>query len=364
MNLTYYYYFLNCVYNITFIYFQAFDAAESLGIPKVMEHSDMVILAVPDKLAVMTYLYQLKAYFTGQKLDSMNLYNIRKNESVKQCTEMDIKNHNFNIIDKDRNNSMLVNKTVNTSIGQNSTALSNADSTNSNSVTETKSECLTAKTQPNIKHSTSSINVNKKGKIETLSSFAKSLASRKSKSAQLHNSSSVKKPTKNSEIRSTSHNALRNGNERDSLLSSNEVERPKLMTRRQLMNPFDSDTEEEELLARQNNFPDDTAASLKQGTNKELLMPSDGNKEPQKSSDSNKELLPHSHSKNTHLFEEIPPIIADEIVDPERTLSLSSIDLSDIDVPGLLDLSPTRITTGYSLNQDNFIHAEKETVLK
>ncbi|XP_076442759.1 EH domain-binding protein 1-like [Babylonia areolata] len=46
----------------------AFDAAAQLGIPKVIEPADMVLLAVPDKLCVMTYLHQLRSYFTGQAL--------------------------------------------------------------------------------------------------------------------------------------------------------------------------------------------------------------------------------------------------------------------------------------------------------
>lgn len=46
----------------------AFDAAEFLGIPRVIEPRDMSLLAVPDKLAVMTYLYQLRAHFTGHQL--------------------------------------------------------------------------------------------------------------------------------------------------------------------------------------------------------------------------------------------------------------------------------------------------------
>lgn len=46
----------------------AFDAAERLGIPRVIEPRDMSMLAVPDKLAVMTYLYQLRAHFTGHQL--------------------------------------------------------------------------------------------------------------------------------------------------------------------------------------------------------------------------------------------------------------------------------------------------------
>lgn len=43
----------------------AFDAGEALGISRVIDPADMDLLAVPDKLAVMTYLYQLRAHFTG-----------------------------------------------------------------------------------------------------------------------------------------------------------------------------------------------------------------------------------------------------------------------------------------------------------
>ncbi len=49
----------------------AFEAAEKLGIPRVIEPADMVLLAVPDKLAVMTYLHQLRAHFTGQEVALM-----------------------------------------------------------------------------------------------------------------------------------------------------------------------------------------------------------------------------------------------------------------------------------------------------
>ncbi|KAK6180981.1 hypothetical protein SNE40_008935 [Patella caerulea] len=51
----------------------AFDAASKLGIPKLIEPADMVLLAVPDKLIVMTYLHQLRAYFTGQTLEVQQL---------------------------------------------------------------------------------------------------------------------------------------------------------------------------------------------------------------------------------------------------------------------------------------------------
>lgn len=48
---------------------KAFEAGEKIGIPRVIEPSDMSLLAVPDKLAVMTYLYQLHAHFTGRQLE-------------------------------------------------------------------------------------------------------------------------------------------------------------------------------------------------------------------------------------------------------------------------------------------------------
>lgn len=48
---------------------KAFDAGEALGIPRVIEPADMDVLNVPDKLAVMTYLYQLRAHFTGHELE-------------------------------------------------------------------------------------------------------------------------------------------------------------------------------------------------------------------------------------------------------------------------------------------------------
>ncbi|XP_050511479.1 EH domain-binding protein 1-like protein 1 isoform X1 [Diabrotica virgifera virgifera] len=48
---------------------KAFDAGDRLGIPRVIEPTDMHMLAVPDKLAVMTYLHQLRAHFTGHQLE-------------------------------------------------------------------------------------------------------------------------------------------------------------------------------------------------------------------------------------------------------------------------------------------------------
>ena len=49
-------------------YVQAFDtAASQFGVPKVLEVADMVLRKVPDRLSVMTYLFQLRAYFTREQ---------------------------------------------------------------------------------------------------------------------------------------------------------------------------------------------------------------------------------------------------------------------------------------------------------
>ncbi|XP_035531308.1 uncharacterized protein LOC118338169 isoform X3 [Morone saxatilis] len=57
---------------------KAFDGFAELGISRLMEPSDMVMLAVPDRLIVMTYLNQIRTHFTGQELSVLH---IEKNSS-------------------------------------------------------------------------------------------------------------------------------------------------------------------------------------------------------------------------------------------------------------------------------------------
>ncbi|KAG2469313.1 MERTK kinase, partial [Polypterus senegalus] len=57
---------------------EAFDGFASLGISRLLEPADMVLLSVPDKLIVMTYLCQIRAHFTGQEL---NVIQIEHNSS-------------------------------------------------------------------------------------------------------------------------------------------------------------------------------------------------------------------------------------------------------------------------------------------
>ncbi|XP_031733545.1 mucin-17 isoform X12 [Anarrhichthys ocellatus] len=52
---------------------KAFDGFAELGISRLMEPSDMVMLAVPDRLIVMTYLNQIRTHFTGQQLSVLHI---------------------------------------------------------------------------------------------------------------------------------------------------------------------------------------------------------------------------------------------------------------------------------------------------
>nr|XP_060614301.1 EH domain-binding protein 1-like protein 1 isoform X4 [Anolis sagrei ordinatus] len=51
----------------------AFDGFASLGISRLMDPADMVFLTVPDRLIVLTYLCQIRAHFTGQELNVVQL---------------------------------------------------------------------------------------------------------------------------------------------------------------------------------------------------------------------------------------------------------------------------------------------------
>ena len=66
------------IYLLFFFTLKAYDGFASIGISRLLEPSDMVLLAIPDKLTVMTYLYQIRAHFRGQEL---NVVQIEENSS-------------------------------------------------------------------------------------------------------------------------------------------------------------------------------------------------------------------------------------------------------------------------------------------
>uniref|UniRef100_A0A8C5HUR0 EH domain-binding protein 1-like protein 1 n=1 Tax=Gouania willdenowi TaxID=441366 RepID=A0A8C5HUR0_GOUWI len=51
----------------------AFDGFAELGISRLLEPSDMMLRAVPDRLIIMTYLSQIRAHFTGQELSVLHI---------------------------------------------------------------------------------------------------------------------------------------------------------------------------------------------------------------------------------------------------------------------------------------------------
>ncbi|RVE60163.1 hypothetical protein OJAV_G00178050 [Oryzias javanicus] len=52
---------------------KAFDGFAELGIPRLLDPSDLVLLEVPDHLIVMTYLNQIHTHFTGQQLSVLHI---------------------------------------------------------------------------------------------------------------------------------------------------------------------------------------------------------------------------------------------------------------------------------------------------
>ncbi|XP_052436570.1 EH domain-binding protein 1-like isoform X5 [Carassius gibelio] len=78
---------------------KAYDGFASLGISRLLEPSDMVLLAIPDKLTVMTYLYQIRAHFSGEEL---NVVQIEANSSRSTYKVGDFETDTNSSIDQDK----------------------------------------------------------------------------------------------------------------------------------------------------------------------------------------------------------------------------------------------------------------------
>ncbi|KAG7283527.1 LOW QUALITY PROTEIN: hypothetical protein CRUP_012587 [Coryphaenoides rupestris] len=78
---------------------KAYDGFASLGISRLLEPSDMVLLAIPDKLTVMTYLYQIRAHFSGEEL---NVVQIEANSSCSTYKVGDFETDTNASIDQDK----------------------------------------------------------------------------------------------------------------------------------------------------------------------------------------------------------------------------------------------------------------------
>uniref|UniRef100_A0A4W4EDI7 EH domain binding protein 1 n=1 Tax=Electrophorus electricus TaxID=8005 RepID=A0A4W4EDI7_ELEEL len=78
---------------------KAYDGFASLGISRLLEPADMVLLAIPDKLTVMTYLYQIRAHFSGEEL---NVVQIEANSSRSTYKVGDFETDTDSSIDQDK----------------------------------------------------------------------------------------------------------------------------------------------------------------------------------------------------------------------------------------------------------------------
>lgn len=178
----------------------AFDAAEQLGIPRVIEPTDMNLLAVPDKLAVMTYLHQLRAHFTGHQL---HIEQIGKTSDESSYVIGNYKSDNIS--------TNLLN------LEQLKMHLNNQSSFD-------EEDCNKSPTQ-------------KKDVKNLLISGSKNFIGK------------VLSPTKDKQMQFPGQNKNNNENEQQ---TSNNLEQPKekpiLMTRLQLTDPFASDEEDEQII--------------------------------------------------------------------------------------------------------------------
>ncbi|XP_051579574.1 EH domain-binding protein 1-like isoform X2 [Myxocyprinus asiaticus] len=78
---------------------KAYDGFAGLGISRLLEPSDMVLLAIPDKLTVMTYLYQIRAHFSGEEL---NVVQIEANSNRSTYKVGDFETDTNSSIDQDK----------------------------------------------------------------------------------------------------------------------------------------------------------------------------------------------------------------------------------------------------------------------
>ncbi|XP_076306130.1 EH domain-binding protein 1-like isoform X8 [Tachypleus tridentatus] len=324
---------------------KAFDAAFSLGIPRLIEPSDMVILAVPDKLAVMTYLYQLRAHFTGQEVKVQQIgqtatdstYTIREPDS-----------------DEDSLPPLpLLTSSVTDSSGSELSSLQSATTDLSVSISKqsNRTHHPVGDTQVNASQSFQKLVLEPYQQIpgHSPSQSDPKAEEEKINFVKLKSNDLIKFP-KNFTV---SKDSLAKDKSQSSVQDQKITpqEKPKLMTRKQLMNPFDSDGEEEEELAAQNQPPTlSVTVECSSSANVISSSPTENQSfscvstsgEPvrrlQKLKDS---ILEPSHFPHIEKSASEPPIT--------RSSSFMEGEECVDEVLGLLDLSPTKLNRTHSL---------------
>lgn len=294
---------------------KAFEAAFSLGIPKIIEANDMLALTIPDRLSVMTYLYQLKSYFAGQSTNNMIESNANNRLNNRYRYYQEVEEETEDEQQQQQNHTDDV-KTRCMNLFNCLEELDNAafmHRQNSNNLSESE-------TNFNIQRDELKYIENQRNNNQNLSLIERS--------RNLTNQLSAR---------------TRNNNSDD----------VKLMTRKQLMNPFDSDSDEEiELIAKydtKSNYSGASTPSVSSTDSDEQLKPKSG-KQPREPI---RKPLQFANSRNRNQGSSLPTSYSTISFPNYRSPSSSVMNNSmhsglsklaePVEIaPGLLDLSSVR----------------------
>ncbi|CAG5101044.1 Similar to Ehbp1: EH domain-binding protein 1 (Mus musculus) [Cotesia congregata] len=214
---------------------KAFDAGEALGIPRVIEPADMDILTVPDKLAVMTYLYQLRAHFTGHELE---VHQIGKTADESSYMIGRFNTDNNSEVSVQLFGQEIINMRKKENIEQRSNKSGDTNTNRRSNPFDYKRDETCGESLKNKLHLSLNTDIqdNEPGKDKSPSSVkdVKDIILASSKSIL----GKVLSPTKEKYTREKSKSPPR---------SLHVQQRPILMTRRQLTDPFGSDDEDENI---------------------------------------------------------------------------------------------------------------------
>ncbi|XP_042231690.1 EH domain-binding protein 1-like protein 1 [Homarus americanus] len=319
---------------------KAFEAGERLGVTRLIEPQDMVILTVPDKLAVMTYLYQLRAHFTGHELEVAQIGDTAA-ESSYTVGRLDTNSGDDDILN-------LRSHDDNCNLQRLSSHISTpGENENDNRTTEARIRRTSESSQSSQKSSTNS-SKRKSGEYgpekdgsnlsTTPSAKERLLASSKSITSEIFKiGTKVLSPTREKLAKTENRNSTAS-------LSSNSSsgERPVLMTHKQLVDPFASDDEED---------PTSPAATQEQRPS----SPQDSQENEENSNKDNK----RSMSPKTSVMspnEETGSRNGTTTGPQEGSPVDSRLGSIVQEVPGLLDLSPTR--------RDQVVMRERQSPVK
>lgn len=224
----------------------AFDAAFRLGIPKIIEAKDMITLTVPDRLSVMTYLYQLKSFFNGphsptrmlSKANSYSMaqYNVLEEEEAEE----------------DSAQVAAVGRSISSQIKSKCLDLFDCleELDNASFAHKRKSDQTDGRQQQQHQQTTADNHHQTRGVLSKVAAPTTSQMMQTASAYQKLNTwNDYLENTRNNNHQQMSTASREDGEMNGSISRSSS--QTKLMTRKQLMNPFDSDSDEEiELLSK------------------------------------------------------------------------------------------------------------------